>query len=97
MQLAEQVPESCAGVQLAVTDGGVQLPLALQLASQLASTSTLTWQPPPETFSPHETLADAPASSVLVALRTAVIPAEAALHAAVTWASMPPSVAGIAA
>jgi hypothetical protein len=89
----EQPPESPPSVQLAATEGGVQLPLALQLASQLASALTLTWQPPPEMFSPQETLADAdaPPSSLppAVPFRTAVMPAEAALHAAVTWASIP--------
>jgi hypothetical protein len=88
VQLAVQVPESWAGVQLAVTDGGVQLPLAVQFASQLASTSTLTEQPPPEMFSPHAALAETPASSV--SARTAVIPAEAALHAAFTSSSSDP-------
>jgi hypothetical protein len=88
VQLAEQVPESSAGVQLTVTSGGVQLPLALQFPSQLASTSTLTEQPPPEMLSPHDALAETPASSV--SARTAVIPAEAALHAAVTWSSSDP-------
>lgn len=88
VQLAEQVPESWAALQLAVTEGGVQLPLALQLPSQVASTLTLTEQPPPETLSPHETLADAPPSSPPAEpFRTAVIPAEAALQAAVSWSS----------
>ena len=92
VQLAEQVPERLPGAQLAVTDGGVQLALPLQLPSQLASALTLTEQPPPETLSPHETLADAPPSSPPPAepFRTAVIPADAALQAAVTWVSIEP-------
>jgi hypothetical protein len=42
VQLAEHVPVMLPGWQLAVTDGGVQLALPLQLPSQLASALTLT-------------------------------------------------------
>ncbi len=42
MQLPEHVPVMLPGEQLAVTEGGVQLALPLQLPSQLASALTLT-------------------------------------------------------
>ncbi len=83
--------ESSPGSQLAVTDGGVQLALPLQLPSQLAWAFTSTVQPPPVMLSPHETLAETPASSVLP-LRIAEIALAAALQAAV--GSEPPSLAG---
>jgi hypothetical protein len=63
VQEPEQVPWSWPVVHVG-TVGGVQLALALQLASQLASALTLTAQPPPEMLSPQERVAeaDAPAS-----------------------------------
>ena len=43
VQLAEHVPERSAGVQLAVTEGGVQLALPLQLPSQVTCALALSW------------------------------------------------------
>jgi hypothetical protein len=92
VQLPVQPPWSWPEEQVG-TVGGVQLPLAVQLASHVAAALTLTWQPPPEMARPQLTLADPPP------LMTAVMPAAAALHAAVTWVSsespLPP--AGMAA
>ena len=65
-----------------MTEGGVQLALPLQLASQLAWAFTSTEQPPPEMSRPHATLATTPASSV--ALRALWIALEAAPQAAFT-------------
>jgi hypothetical protein len=94
VQEAEHVPESSPGVQFAVTVGGVQLAPPLQFASQLPWTLALTEHPPPETASPHDTVAEAlaPPSSLAVPFRAAVIAPDAAVHAALTWVSseLPP-------